>query len=192
MKYYISTTSTQKIGYIKSEIERFSKATPEFRCVNVNSDISNQPLSLAETKSGAINRATATFNSGTERQRLGIGLENGLTKTKRADLNLICVVCLYDGHKAVTTTSKPLPIPSEVTVKVLKGCEYGKAIREYAKNNKPNRSFPAETLIELINRENSFRSALQQCFKVLKLKVIDIICCYAKIVKLTIKYQECS
>jgi non-canonical (house-cleaning) NTP pyrophosphatase len=153
------------MSYIKSEIDRLDNGNPEFVSVNVSSGIVEQPLSLIETKKGAINRAKAAYNSGNEQQRLGIGLEAGLMKTKQADLKLVCVVCLFDGHSAVTTTSEPLLIPSEVTSKVQHGHEFGKVIREYAKDNHHSASYSDEALTELINREKSFRSALQKCLK---------------------------
>jgi hypothetical protein len=71
MKYYIGTTSEQKIAYIQTEIKHFIKSRRQFVSVSVN-------------------RAIAAYQSGTDINRWGIGLEAGLIKVLGNNLSLVC------------------------------------------------------------------------------------------------------
>jgi non-canonical (house-cleaning) NTP pyrophosphatase len=110
----------------------------------------------------------AAYQSGTGINRCGIGLEAGLIKSLGDNLSLVCVVSMFDGRKIITNKSTPLLIPNEVAEEVLDNKEFGFEIRKYAKNHLNTKdSFSNTMLKELINREISFRGAIQKCLKLM-------------------------
>lgn len=78
----------------------------------VDSDVSEQPISLRETIQGAKNRAKNAFNQCC--CNYSIGIEAGLMETAEAASGYLHVTacCIYDGTKHYTGLSTAFEIPS--------------------------------------------------------------------------------
>ena len=113
MKITVASTNEVKVNAVldlltEYEILRGAKVTS----VKVASKVSEQPKSLAETISGAVNRAKAAFNG----CDLSFGIESGLvtvphTKTGMMDL---CACVIYDGKEVHLGLSSAFECPPKV------------------------------------------------------------------------------
>ncbi len=93
----IGSTNKVKIIALKDLLQEYSHLKDYVvASIDVPSDVSEQPLSLEETISGAINRAKSAFQS----CEYSFGIESGLmivpyTKSGYMD---VCVCAIYDGE----------------------------------------------------------------------------------------------
>ena len=158
MKIYLGTTSETKIAIIKEGIRDLEPY--EFVPVEVDSGITDQPLDEITTITGSLNRANRAVQG--KDFDIGMGLEGGLIKINNL-LHLICVVSIVDSSGNVFTgESGRLPLPKDVSDNVLKGEQFGSAIRDFQKNlgsDVPPEIY--ELIEELIARKKSFLEALQ-------------------------------
>lgn len=160
MKIFVGTLSEQKLGYVKSvvaRIERLQKA--EIVGYDVDSGVSDQPMGPEETTSGAKNRAMSAFTkANTEDTAVGLGLEAGFLQND-GSLSMICTVAIYNKGTFIVKTSQPLAIPDSVSEGILSGKQYGNLIRNFYEEGNFT-EFPREHIEELIERKQSFESAL--------------------------------
>ncbi len=120
MRIGIGSTNQVKVNAVKEviadyEMFKYAEVVP----VETSSGVSNQPLSLQETITGAKNRAKAAY-AGND---YGVGLESGLfdvpdTKTGMMDT---CVCAIYDGREFHIGLSSCFEYPIKVTEMVRKG-----------------------------------------------------------------------
>ena len=83
MKIAVGTTSNQKLGYLQEILDEFEiKAT--LIPLDVPSEISEQPISLLETKQGSINRAKNAFEK-CNNADFALGIEVGYQWEAEAD-----------------------------------------------------------------------------------------------------------
>lgn len=157
MKIYLGTTSETKLAIIKEGLRALEpyKIVP----VEVDSGIPEQPLDEATTIKGAENRSRRAVEG--KQFDMGIGLEGGLVM-EHGLYHLICVVSLFDqdGNIHLGISGK-LPLPREVSERIVRGEQFGIAIREFQKNM--NEKYPPdiyELVEELITRKKSFSEAL--------------------------------
>ncbi len=88
--------------------------------VDVSSGVSEQPMSLAETVKGAINRAKAAYDE--ERGDYGVGIESGLVAVEQTITGYfdVSVCAIFDGKRIALGTSSMFEYPPTVIQKVLR------------------------------------------------------------------------
>jgi len=74
----VGTTSLQKISYLK-EVLKELKIKSIIKSVEVKSEVSNQPITSSETKTGSINRAKNALRK-IENVDFALGIEVGYQK----------------------------------------------------------------------------------------------------------------
>ncbi len=118
MKIGVGTKNPAKVDAVKEITADYDfLAGAEVVSINVDSEISEQPLTLEETTQGAMHRAKGAHRG----CDLGIGLESGLFKmpdTKSGYMD-ICVCAIFDGERFHLGTSSAFEYPKKLTDTVL-------------------------------------------------------------------------
>lgn len=101
----------------------------EITAAETDSGVAAQPFSLSETRRGAVNRATAALESGTD---LAIGLEGGVY-----DLDGILYLCNWGAMATrsgavYTAAGAQIPLPDNVAEKLRAGLELGPVMDQFA------------------------------------------------------------
>ena len=131
----VGTTNACKVSAVRRALELY----PEVACAaaisahKVSSGISEQPMSLDETVTGARNRASAAHAAETSpsvpaARILGIGIESGLTRIDDRHYD-VCVVACYDGAHHHLGLSCAFEIPLPILKHVLNGLDLSQAGR---------------------------------------------------------------
>lgn len=113
----------------QAKIQALQETLEEIRCFDsfeilsfsVSSGVSDQPLSLEETITGAKNRARASFLLPDSAPHYGFGIESGLIQapgTRTGFLNL-CVCCIYNGKNYNTGFSTGFEVPFPILQRVI-------------------------------------------------------------------------
>jgi inosine/xanthosine triphosphatase len=95
----------------------------------VSSDISDQPKSLDETITGAVNRAKKIFKD----CRYSFGIESGLMQVSQAKSGYmdVCVCAIYDGKKVCLGFSSAWEVPASIVqLMINKGLNMSEAALE--------------------------------------------------------------
>lgn len=138
MKINIGTTNPTKVAALTEALKQYDL----FRHANImprktQSGVSNQPKSLDETVTGAINRAKTAY----EDCQYSFGIESGLmavphTKTGYMDM-AICAI--YDGKLIHLGMSSAFECPIEITRLVFdEGLDLNQAIQRVGLTSSPN------------------------------------------------------
>ncbi|MGO0062255.1 DUF84 family protein [Brevibacillus fluminis] len=133
-------------------------------CVSVPSGVSDQPLSEAETITGAINRAKAALLQ-TPEAVIGLGLEGGLAydETYTGQWFLISVCAAWDGSRLMLGKGLQFPLPPGMGDRVLREkIELSHVIDELGGTAGSNHQGGAYGLLtdNRINRAGVFRDAV--------------------------------
>jgi inosine/xanthosine triphosphatase len=125
----IGTTNQAKVAAVRNV---FASDRYTLIPTNVPSGVSAQPLSDAETRQGAINRAKRALEK--ERADIGIGLEGGVMEIGE-ELWLCNWGALVDRNGIVITAGGArIPLPVEVAEGIRDGRELGDVMAEYTGN----------------------------------------------------------
>ncbi len=117
----VGSKNPSKIKAVEDALSK-TMGTALVKAVDVDSEVSNQPIGLNETAKGAINRAKKAFESG--QFLYGIGIEAGLVSLFNKYLDIhVCAV--YDGMNYTLGTSQGFQIPCEVVEGIKNGSECG-------------------------------------------------------------------
>lgn len=95
--------------------------------ISVSSQVSSQPMSRAETISGAQNRAAAILHAYPDYD-FGVGLEGGLWNIGKIWINLACVVIQSKDGKIGIGCTPGLWVPSRIIDLIMDGMELGDAV----------------------------------------------------------------
>jgi len=98
MKYTIAvgTTSLPKIKYLDKVIKTLGLQA-DLIPTQVESEISNQPLTSKETKKGSINRARNALKINSQAD-FSIGIEIGYLQNSQTDFLILCWSTIVDNH----------------------------------------------------------------------------------------------
>ena len=169
MKIALGSTSKDKKEIIENTI------SGDILCFNVDSGVSDQPMSEDETIRGAINRSKSamTFCKDCD---FSVGLEGGLHNTD-GNLYLICAAAVFSkkGELSVGVSEKTA-LPPEVSKQVLAGGSFGVIIRQYLSeisDNKPALNGEKKKCEELISRRKYFTQAISNAWKAQNEKAPD-------------------
>ena len=92
----VGTTSPQKIGYLK-EVLRELGVKSVIKSVEVESKVSEQPITARETKIGSINRAKHALKE-VKNADFGLGIEVGYHKYLKNKYEIFCFVTIIDKN----------------------------------------------------------------------------------------------
>lgn len=160
MKIVLGTKSKYKKAFLQKKLkDKFENFT--IIQTDVNSGVSEQPLTQAETITGATNRAFAAFGK-VKNADLSFGMEGGM-QVVNSHFYYFTVVCLYDGDKSYLGLSDSIPLPKEVSELVYKGGYVGHTIRDYLKKHMNDQKL--QTLIQpIVDRSFFFDKAIDNVF----------------------------
>jgi len=158
MKISLGTTSQEKRSILESVLEEHGCSAQIFPC-KVESLVSDQPLSEAETITGAKNRALNAWNLKPSTD-IGLGLEGGLVMIDGL-FYLVCVAAIYKNPETYFIgISSKLALPKEVSSQVKNGDQFGEVIRAY-QNRNVNDTKMSILVEKLINRQEAFTEAIR-------------------------------
>lgn len=142
-----------------AKIEAVTSVFPEaedFAYLEVPSNVSAQPRSDEETRSGAVNRAIQCARS--EDDVFGIGLEGGVMKVEG-----ILYLCNWGalaapGGKIYTASGGRIPLPKEIEDALNEGKELGDIMDAYAKRQDVRKKEGAIGIFtnEMVSRKEMF------------------------------------
>jgi len=154
MKIVLGSKSEDKKEILKKAFKELH-LKPVVESVEVDSEITDQPLDKETTHKGAVNRARNARKIKPNAD-LWVGLEGGLHDYGEG-YHLVTIVCLIDQcGKEYLGNGTEIALPKTVSQRVKKGEQFGHAIREYAKDHKIDEN--------LITREIPFAEAVQNAY----------------------------
>ena len=159
MLILLGSKSGQKESILRSALESFSGADFELVSLLADSGIAEQPLDTETTVRGSINRACSAAKIFAGEYDFSFGLEAGLEMVEGV-YHFICVVTILnrDGQQSVGRSGS-VPLPRDISERVLAGGYLSDMIREY--RDKPELSADEKTAVEdLINRKRFFTEAI--------------------------------
>ncbi|WP_019243913.1 MULTISPECIES: DUF84 family protein [Bacillus] len=128
MKIAIGSNNPAKIEAVQ---KTFTGRNNQIIPMNVSSGVSEQPFSDEETIQGAINRAQACLRE-TEAQ-IGIGLEGGVVQTSYGLFLCNWGALVIDGKEPIIAGGARIPLPKEITERLLLGEELGPIMDDFTK-----------------------------------------------------------
>lgn len=163
MKIVLGSTSSTKIQILREVLNDFVKEEIEVLGVEVNSEITDQPLDEVTTIQGSMNRSANALKNNTDAS-FSIGMEGGLDLVSKRGYFLICAATITDkdGHVAIGVSSK-LQLPREVSDAIMGGDQFGEVIRQYTEDHKGDLNIKL-VLDELISRKVSFTEAIRNAY----------------------------
>jgi inosine/xanthosine triphosphatase len=138
MKIIIGTKNKAKIEAVEELIQDYDFLVgSKVEGISVESGISEQPLSLEETITGAMNRARASFSN----CNYSVGLESGLMQvpgTKSGYMDF-CACAIYDGEEFHLGLSSAWEFPNPEVMKLIldDGLDMSQAINKVGLTNNP-------------------------------------------------------
>jgi len=125
---------------VKAVEKAFAKYFKEFEVkgIEVESNVSAQPLSLDETVQGAVNRAKSAWRQSGKESDYGVGIEAGLFPVKGTKTGYLdaAAVAIFDGKETSLGLSPAFEYPKKVAEKILKeGKEVSDVFAEFWNEN---------------------------------------------------------
>ncbi|WP_077214277.1 DUF84 family protein [Bacillus dakarensis] len=153
MKIVIGSKNPAKIKAVE---EVFEKYKPEIIALSVPSGVSEQPLSDEETMKGAMNRAWAALEAG--QGDIGIGLEGGVQQHENGLFLCNWGVLAEEGKPPLFGGGARIPLPEEISSKLLAGEELGPVMEDFAKKENVRKQEGAVGIFtnQWVNRSEMF------------------------------------
>ncbi|MDQ0233594.1 DUF84 family protein [Metabacillus malikii] len=150
----IGTKNPTKVNAIKTAFAPHLSA--EFAALQVQSNVSPQPLSDEETVTGAINRAKNALNEATA--QLGVGLEGGVIKSELGYFLCNWGAMVDNELKPIVAGGARIVLPNEIGDEVFSGRELGDVMDEYVKSHQVGKHQGAIGIFTngIINRTTMF------------------------------------
>lgn len=128
IKLAVASLNKAKVGAVAAVIEKLEWDT-DIQPMNVESGVSAQPMTLEETKKGAVNRAQNALQGDRD---MAIGLEGGVFMME--DGMYLCnwgALATSDG-RVFTAAGAQIPLPKSISAELLRGRELGPVMDIYA------------------------------------------------------------
>lgn len=126
MKLVVGSTNPVKVAAVERTLSRYE---PSVTAADVDSGVSEQPRSIAETVTGAENRATHAFES-TDAD-YGVGLEGGIADLEGVPgCSLVMWAAVTDGDRLERGGGPTLRLPDHVAARLADGAELGPLMDE--------------------------------------------------------------
>lgn len=130
IKIAAGTASEQKIDYLKEVLSDIG-INAEVVSVDVESGVSDQPITEEETQIGSLNRARAAFEN-VEGVDFGIGIEVGYHKNKNEDFEMFCCTSIFGKGEAIASCSSTRFLLPDFHQQILKKNKHlGEYVRKY-------------------------------------------------------------
>lgn len=127
----IGTKNPTKVHAVQNAFSK--KVSGEFFSTNVQSNVSEQPLTDEETMRGAINRARNAIEA--ENADIGVGLEGGVVKTNHGYF-LCNWGAIIDRHiQPIVASGARIIIPDKIGEEVFSGKELGIVMDRFVEKN---------------------------------------------------------
>lgn len=156
MKIALGTTSKGKKRFLEKALRKKYKSFTVMP-VEVDSGVSEQPLSHDETIKGSTNRALKSFEK-VNGASFSIGMEGGMHEIN-GHYYYFTAVCLFDGESTYYGLSDSIPLPKKVSDLVNKGGYVGYTIREYLNKHPDDEAF-YKLIKPIIDRDHFFNKAI--------------------------------
>ncbi|ADD06358.1 putative non-canonical purine NTP phosphatase [Natrialba magadii ATCC 43099] len=139
MEIAVGSTNPVKVDAVERTLESHALLEPTVTPVAVDSGVPEQPWSVAETSTGARNRARRAYEAGafdrtdegateevTVAPDYAVGLEGGVARFDGVDgLSLIMWAAVTDGDRLEVGSGPSLRLPDEVACRLENGEELG-------------------------------------------------------------------
>lgn len=135
MKIAIGSTSLQKLKYLKNVLAKIKISNYEIILNDINSDISEQPLTSAEALKGSINRAKKAYalNKGVN---FSLGIEVGYELNAKQKYEIFCWSTIYDGVRVYSCKSNNFLLPKYHQDKIKAGLYLSDYVRNFKDDKK--------------------------------------------------------
>jgi len=131
----VGTTSPQKISYLKEVLKELGIKS-FIKPVETKSEISDQPITSNETKTGSINRARNALKE-IKNADFALGIEMGYHKYLKDKYEMFCWVTVIDKHGYKISSQSHRFLLPEYHQKILSGGKYlGDNLDNYSKKRK--------------------------------------------------------
>ena len=160
-KIIIASTNPVKIEAVEDAFDKvFSKDKFEIEGVDVESNVSDQPMSDSETHQGALNRANNAREQHPEAD-FWVGIEGGVEATETTMDAFAWVVVLSENNAGQSRTAT-FTLPDEIVELVRDGVELGEADdRVFNRQNSKKKNGAVGILTEdLIDRTSYYEHAV--------------------------------
>lgn len=164
IKIVVASKNPVKLDAVKEGLSVFLNESVEVLGVSVESEVSDQPMSNAETLLGAENRVkNAQFQF--PGYDFYVGIEGGVEETVSGLMAFAWVVISKDGKTGLARTASFF-LPPEVACLVHQGMELGDADdRVFAKSNSKQQNGAVGLLTnDVITRKSLYIPAVQMAF----------------------------
>jgi len=121
MRIIVGSRNPVKVDAVREALAEYEAyADSDIDGIETQSGVADQPKSIDETVTGALNRARAAFVTGAD---LGFGIESGLMQVpgSKSGYMDVCVCAIYDGAEHHLGLSSAFECPREVTDMMVKG-----------------------------------------------------------------------
>jgi len=123
----VASTNPVKIGAALSGFQQmFPSETFEVKSINVPSGVPDQPMTVAETRQGATNRALNAREAMPE-ANYWIGIEGGIDTTANGQFEVFAWVIVLSPDRSGASRTGTFTLPDEIASLVREGLELGKA-----------------------------------------------------------------
>ena len=133
MKIAIGSTSSQKLKYLKNVLAKIKILNYEIISNDINSKISEQPLTSEETLKGSINRAKKAYslNKGVN---FSLGIEVGYELNTKQKYEIFCWSTIYDGLRVYSCKSNNFLLPKYHQDKIKNALYLSDYVRDFKDN----------------------------------------------------------
>lgn len=118
LQIVVGSTNPMKVAAVEEVVATYAGLSgAEIGSIAVESGVSDQPLTLAETVQGAKGRATGAHSG----EGLGIGIESGLMAMPGGGYAVVCAAAVFDGDEHHVGTSCGVRLPQAVAELMVSG-----------------------------------------------------------------------
>ena len=161
MKIAVGTKSVPKLMYLHEVLDDLG-IMAEMLAFDVESGITEQPMTSKETKEGSINRARNAFAL-LMNADLAIGIEVGYHPNKKGDYEIFCYATLVDKNGIQFTSESHRLLLPDFHQGVLKENKYlGDYVRKYIEDNTDKQS--KELGEDIRDRKSFIKAAIKLVF----------------------------
>jgi len=167
MKLAVATTSKQKLDYLREVLEEL-KLDFNIVPVNVDTGLSDQPMSESETKQGSVNRAKMALKKIKDAD-FSIGIEVGYHPNASGKYEIFCFATIEMSNRvAVSKESHRLVLPDFHQTILSEGKDLGDHVRKFIEESPDE--YSKQIGEEIRNRKAFIKSAIKSVFKELQQK----------------------
>jgi non-canonical (house-cleaning) NTP pyrophosphatase len=158
MRLAAATTSKQKLGYLKEVLKELGLDF-EILSVDVDSGVSDQPMTEQETKQGSINRAQKALDE-TNNTDLSIGIEVGYHPNDTGKLEIFCFSTIIQRNGVVLSReSQRLLLPDFHQTILREGKYLGDHVRRFIEESPDE--YSKQVGEDIRNRKTFIKSAIR-------------------------------